>query len=1106
MNALIPMRVLVIFTACIVLLVGCQSRSGSIPTSTGGAALSASESWLLSDLSNQSNTAIAADASAAIIETHLRRRGITLNTTLDVPARYQVTGHVSRWQYEGTVSARPAVALNVVVTDKHSNQLVWQKSLSSTGKRRESISGLADRLIARLVNDMPLTFKPVGNEPKLASTSPVLAASSLNSTLGKDRIEDANHFYKTQIQTQQSLEGRSIAFYYANNPPVDELAQYDRLVLEPDNINATELTRLTADGARAYAYLSVGEVGPHRGYRRDIDESWMLGVNSTWDSRVLDLANANLREFLLMQVDLLHEQGYQGLFLDTMDSFNIVAKTDNEKARQRAGLVSLIKEMGSRFPHLKLITNRGFEVLDEIAPQVEAVAAESLYASWNNNTNSYGSVPAGDREWLLGKLSHVKDNLGLDVIAIDYMPPSKRVSARDVAARIASLGFIPWVATPELDYVGIGALEVVPRKVLMVYDSAIDGAIENTRVHRFLAMPIEYMGYVPEYLDLSKQPLPTGILKGRYAGIAIWPEGAYSTQGLGEWLNKQVDDSLPLAMLGVPPVAFDLRMQKSLGVKVTGQLDIASAAVSHRDAFIKPDQTISPRITTVGLETRSLDPDNAVHLSYEDKNGSVADMVVTGEFGGFAWKPAVIEMGLDLEALWVVEPFKFLRKALQLPYVPMPDVTTENGKRLWLAHIDGDALPSWAEMPGKRLGAEVISDEILEPYALPHSISIVEAEMTELDDYADRRGHMFSVMRDVFKLDNVELASHTYSHPFNWSELAQYQVPGKYNLPIEGYRYSPERETQGSIEFIDRELAPANKRTAIMLWSGNALPGERDLAVLDKLGIPNMNGGQTLATKANPSMTGVGPMARPVGNYVQVYAPILNENVYTNNWRGPFDGFKRVVETFEITDSPRRLKPINIYYHFYSGTKIASVKALKHVYDWSVQQEIFPVYGSEYATKVPDYRQVGVARYLTGEWKVSRLGGVRSIRMLSENKWPSLSDSQGLVGARKLHDGVYVHTDGNDTVTFGTARRAPTGVHLVSSNAKVEYWEKKPEGLVFRVKGELPVVLELGGNAVSSCSVRTASGVVRGVVTKARTNIFTFTTKDTGNAILNCPA
>ena len=61
---------------------------------------------------------------------------------------------------------------------------------------------------------------------------------------------------------------------------------------------------------------------------------------------------------------------------------------------------------------------------------------------------------------------------------------------------------------------------------------------------------------------------------------------------------------------------------------------------------------------------------------------------------------------------------------------------------------------------------------------------------------------------------------------------------------------------------------------------------------------------------------------------------------------------RRVVDYFRFTDSPRRLKPIGIYYHFYSGTKTAAIKALHDVYAWAREQETFPVWASEYAASL----------------------------------------------------------------------------------------------------------------------------------------------------------
>ena len=53
----------------------------------------------------------------------------------------------------------------------------------------------------------------------------------------------------------------------------------------------------------------------------------------------------------------------------------------------------------------------------------------------------------------------------------------------------------------------------------------------------------------------------------------------------------------------------------------------------------------------------------------------------------------------------------------------------------------------------------------------------------------------------------------------------------------------------------------------------------------------------------------------------------MNENVYTNDWTGPFYGFRDVIDTFRMTGEPRRLKPINLYYHTYSASKVAALKA-----------------------------------------------------------------------------------------------------------------------------------------------------------------------------------
>ena len=49
----------------------------------------------------------------------------------------------------------------------------------------------------------------------------------------------------------------------------------------------------------------------------------------------------------------------------------------------------------------------------------------------------------------------------------------------------------------------------------------------------------------------------------------------------------------------------------------------------------------------------------------------------------------------------------------------MPDTTTENGRRLLLAHVDGDGFASLAELAGSPPAAQVLLKDVFERYRFP---------------------------------------------------------------------------------------------------------------------------------------------------------------------------------------------------------------------------------------------------------------------------------------------------------------------------------------------------------------------------------------------------
>lgn len=343
----------------------------------------------------------------------------------------------------------------------------------------------------------------------------------------------------------------STAFFYGNPVPVDLLAHFEQVVVEPENID--NIDQFTAKGINVFAYLSVGEINPSRSWYSEIPEHWLLGENKAWGSSIVDLSKKEWQDYLINKLMApLWERGYHGFFLDTLDSYQLTTKDSTLRFVQQQALINLIRTMHHRFPGIKLILNRGFELLPDVANYVVAVVAESLFQRWNTASNSYSDVTGPDRDWLLKKLNQVRDQYGLQIIVIDYVSPKQRRLAREVAVRITALGFTPWVSNPSMDMLGIGSLEVFPRRILALYDGQEQpGGLQNSEVHKLLAMPLEYLGYTLEYVD-ARKGLPNYCLAGQYTGIVAWfnSDEWSQSEAYKSWLMRQLDDGMKVVVLG----------------------------------------------------------------------------------------------------------------------------------------------------------------------------------------------------------------------------------------------------------------------------------------------------------------------------------------------------------------------------------------------------------------------------------------------------------------------------------------------------------------------------------------------------------------------------
>lgn len=870
------------------------------------------------------------------------------------------------------------------------------------------------------------------------------------------------------VTAAQAADLPSIALHYGKQAPLASLKAFDIAVVEPghgfDPV-AYRAGKAEGSGSELFAYVSVGEVHPSRGYASRIPAAWRIGSNADWQSIVIDQAQPDWPAFFAEQVIApLWTRGYRGFFLDTLDSYLLVKNAD--VAAQQAGLVAVIRLMRTRFPGIRLIMNRGFELLPALRGEVFAVAAESLYRGWDAKKKRYVDVSQADRDWLLGQLAAARDQYGATVLAIDYVAPTDRALARATAQRILSHGIVPYVTDAALETTGVGLVEVLPRKVMFLYNARESARINASNAHRYAEMPVNHMGYVAEYVDVNGR-LPDAVSAGDYAGVVAWFDGYVPPErssALSNWLAARIADGTRVAVFGSfgfePAGSFARAIGLDDAAPPKGALKIVA-----RDALIGFETPPIPERR--GVEPiRVSSPDARVLLRLSDANGAHYDAAAFTAWGGYVLNPFVVRIlpGKDEQSRWIVEPFAFISRALALQPLPVADTTTASGRRLFFAHIDGDGFPSRAEMPGRRLAAEVLLDEVLERYAVPHAMSVIERETASDGQYPQESAAMEAVARRMFARPNVEIASHSYSHPFYWDgiELGEARVAEQgYTLAPAGYRPSLEREILGSVDYIRQRLAPPGKDVKLMLWSGDAEPTEAALRMVESAGLLHLNGGNTVASSLYPSLAAVSALGSWQGQRFHVYAPIMNENVYTNLWTGPFYGFERVIETFDYTGAPRRLKPINLYYHTYSASKRAALDALHKVYRFALAQDIHPVFPSEYVRIAMNFNDLVLARSLDGQrYLVRNAPHLRTLRLPAELGYPDLATASGVAGFNAGPEGRYLHLAA-DQASFGLQPTAPTAPALSSSNGHIAAMTRDGDRLVLDLRAHVPLEFAL---------------------------------------------
>ncbi|WP_175105630.1 sugar ABC transporter [Pararobbsia alpina] len=849
----------------------------------------------------------------------------------------------------------------------------------------------------------------------------------------------------------------NIAFFYSDPSPVVTLLQaYDAVVVSPSS-----------------TFKPTEHALEH----------------TTWIARV-DLANVaadttNLSgSFVEQTLAPLWQQGYRGFAFDGLDALFASAPNADARATREHNVATLIDTAAQRFQNARIVQHGGASLLPQTHPRVYAYVTGSVMRGLDANGQTPVPVPEAQRAATLADAQRIHQDFQVPVIAIDFCPALDRACARDDAKAVRavgdSIGLAPYVTDPGFDSVGIGRIEVIPRRILLVQDTDPTQPIDESAGVRDLAMPLNYLGYTIEYADVNK-PLPGHVTPDRYAGIVVWLERAPvdSSGDWEKWILARIADHVRTVFFSDFGFVMNPQAGAALGLTTFDGRPRGQVSIVSKDPMIGFE--VMP-----AADGRDADGikvgDNGTSLLRLAAGDFVYDPVALTPWGGYALSPFTIASLNSIgQERWAIQPLDFLSRALALKPMPMPDTTTENGHRFFMVHVDGDGFASRCEFPGPDFSGQALYDRLFSKYRVPTTLSVIEGEVGSKGLYPQLSPRLEQIARQMFLLPNVEIGTHTYSHPFEWedvqegtgervkhrSTIDQGGGDSAFSLNIPNYTFNLDREITGSIDYINSRLAPPGKKVKILQWSGNCEPPGIAVRKTYEAGVLNINGGDTVITKTANSWTNIAPIGVDKGpDAFQVYAPNQDENVYTDDWQGPFYGFTRVLETYAMTNEPRRFKPINLYFHMYSGTKIASLRALEEIYQSVLKQSVFPIFASEYALKAIDWQNFAVAR--DGDsWLVRGDGELRELRYPSAVK-PNLASSSNVAGFTPAPDGTYIHMAGS-SARFSLATGDVTQPYVKAASGFIRKMVRGPGTLNFEVGSYYQPSLDLAN--VGACRV-----------------------------------
>jgi uncharacterized protein (TIGR01370 family) len=247
---------------------------------------------------------------------------------------------------------------------------------------------------------------------------------------------------------------KKFAICYSDQHADNEFANYDVIVF--DRENHPPLGNLNSKGKVLLGYVSGGELDSTRSDFNQVKQAHiLLGQNQNWkNSYIVDVRSPRWTAHLIEDVipEILRK-GFDGIFIDTLDSVeDLEAKNPKKYHGMTQGAVNMIKTIRKHYPQMKIMVNRAYKILPNVAHDIDYVLAESTLAQYDFSTGNSSLFPDEIYQEYVGKAENLKRQAPhLQIMTLDYWDMNDPAGVQKLYIKQRENGFIPYVTTVDLE-------------------------------------------------------------------------------------------------------------------------------------------------------------------------------------------------------------------------------------------------------------------------------------------------------------------------------------------------------------------------------------------------------------------------------------------------------------------------------------------------------------------------------------------------------------------------------------------------------------------------------------------------------------------------------